>query len=44
MRMLHLSATRRNTVDLPQAVRDAAETSAITQLILKERESRDLGR
>jgi SnoaL-like domain len=31
-------------VDLPQAVRDAAETSAITQLILKERESRDLGR
>jgi hypothetical protein len=31
-------------VDLPQAVRDAADTSAITQLILKERESRDLGR
>ena len=31
-------------MDLPQAVRDAADTSAITQLILKERESRDLGR
>jgi hypothetical protein len=31
-------------VDLQQAVRDAADTSAITQLILKERESRDLGR
>jgi len=28
-------------VDLPHAVRDAADTSAITQLILK---SRDLGR
>ena len=31
-------------MDLQQAVRDAADTSAITQLILKERESRDLGR
>jgi hypothetical protein len=31
-------------VDLPRAVRDAADTSAIAQLILKERESRDLGR
>jgi hypothetical protein len=31
-------------VDLPQVVRDAADTSAITQLILRERESRDLGR
>ena len=31
-------------MDLPQAVRDAADVSAITQLILKERESRDLGR
>lgn len=31
-------------MDLPQAVRDAADTAAITQLILKERESRDLGR
>jgi hypothetical protein len=31
-------------VDLPQAVRDAADTSAITQLICKERERRDLGR
>src|SRR3972149_6781605 len=29
---------------LPQPVRDAADVSAITQLILKERESRDLGR
>jgi hypothetical protein len=31
-------------VDLPQAVRDAGDVSAITQLVLKERESRDLGR
>ena len=31
-------------MDLPQAVRDAVDTSAVTQLILKERESRDLGR
>ena len=31
-------------MDLPQAVRDAAEVSAVIQLILKERESRDLGR
>ena len=31
-------------MDLPQAIRDAVDTSAITQLILKERESRDLGR
>jgi len=29
---------------LPQAVLDAADVSTITQLILKERESRDLGR
>ena len=32
------------TVALPQAVLDAADVSAITQLILTERESRDLGR
>ena len=31
-------------MDLPQAVREAADVSAITQLVLKERESRDLGR
>lgn len=31
-------------MDLPQSVRDAVDISAITQLILKERESRDLGR
>ena len=31
-------------MDLPQAVRNAADVSAVTQLILKERESRDLGR
>jgi hypothetical protein len=31
-------------MDLPQAVCDAADVSAITQLILTERESRDLGR
>jgi hypothetical protein len=30
--------------ELPQPVLDAADTSAITQLILRERESRDLGR
>jgi hypothetical protein len=29
---------------LPKSVLDAADTSAITQLILRERESRDLGR
>src|SRR5262245_56999539 len=29
---------------LPQAVRDATDVSAITQLVLTERESRDLGR
>ena len=32
------------TLSLPQSVLDAADVSAITQLILKERESRDLGR
>ena len=31
-------------MELPQAVRDAADVSAVTQLILKERESRDLCR
>jgi hypothetical protein len=31
-------------MDLPQAVREAADVSAITQLILRERESRDTGR
>jgi hypothetical protein len=31
-------------MDLPQAVCDAADVSAVTQLILKERENRDLGR
>jgi SnoaL-like domain len=31
-------------MDLPKAVLDAAEITAITQLILRERESRDLGR
>lgn len=31
-------------MNLPKAVRDAADVSAITQLVLKERESRDLGR
>jgi SnoaL-like domain len=31
-------------MDLPKAVLDAADISAITQLILRERESRDLGR
>jgi SnoaL-like domain len=30
--------------EMPKAVWDAADTSAITQLILRERESRDLGR
>ncbi len=30
--------------DLPQSVLDAADVSAVTQLILTERESRDLGR
>jgi hypothetical protein len=30
--------------DLPQAVLDCADITAITQLILRERESRDLGR
>ena len=30
--------------ELPKSVLDAADTSAITQLILRERESRDLGR
>jgi hypothetical protein len=30
--------------ELPRSVLDAADTSAITQLILRERESRDLGR
>jgi hypothetical protein len=48
VRVLHSSAFIRNqgelAVDLPQPVRDAADISAITQLILKERESRDLGR
>jgi hypothetical protein len=31
-------------MELPQGVRDAADVSAVTQLILKERESRDLCR
>jgi len=31
-------------MNLPKAVRDAADVSAIMQLVLKERESRDLGR
>ena len=31
-------------MNLHQSIRDAADISAITQLILKERESRDLGR
>ena len=31
-------------MDLPKAVLDAADISAVTQLILRERESRDLGR
>jgi len=31
-------------MDLPRSVRDAVDISDITQLILKERESRDLGR
>lgn len=31
-------------MDLPKAVLDSADISAITQLILRERESRDLGR
>jgi SnoaL-like domain len=31
-------------MNLPQALYDAADVSAVTQLILKERESRDLGR
>ena len=31
-------------MELPQAVRDAADVSAVTKLILKERESRDLCR
>lgn len=31
-------------MDLPKAVLDAADVSAVTQLILRERESRDLGR
>ncbi len=31
-------------MSMPQAVCDAADVSAVTQLILKERESRDLGR
>jgi SnoaL-like domain len=32
------------SAELPKAVLDAADTSAIAQLILRERESRDLGR
>ena len=32
------------STDLPQDVRDAADTSAVTQLVLTERECRDLGR
>jgi hypothetical protein len=31
-------------MDLPRSIRDAADASAITQLILQERESRDVGR
>lgn len=31
-------------MDLPKAILDAADVSAVTQLILRERESRDLGR
>jgi hypothetical protein len=31
-------------MNLAQALYDAADVSAVTQLILKERESRDLGR
>jgi SnoaL-like domain len=31
-------------MDLPKAVLEAADVSAVTQLILRERESRDLGR
>jgi hypothetical protein len=31
-------------MDLPKAVLDAADITAVTQLILRERESRDLGR
>jgi hypothetical protein len=34
---------REHLMDLPQAARDAADISAITQLILRERESRDTG-
>ena len=30
-------------MNLPQGVRDAADVVAVTQLILKERQSRDLG-
>ena len=33
-----------SSLQLPQAVLDAADTSAITQLVLTERECRDLGR
>jgi hypothetical protein len=32
------------SAELPQSVLDAADTSAIVQLVLRERESRDLGR
>ena len=32
------------TAALPQAVLDAADTSAITQLVLRERDARDLGK
>ena len=35
---------RNPPMNSPQAIHDAADVSAITQLILKERESRDLGR
>ena len=31
-------------MDLPQAVHDASDVLAVTQLVLKERQSRDLGR
>jgi hypothetical protein len=32
------------SIAIPQSVRDAADISAVTQLVLTERESRDLGR
>lgn len=42
---MHTAPNRkRSDMELPKDVRESADVSAITQLILRERESRDLGR